>query len=344
MRAKLAWALMAAAVAAGPGARLGPGTYDHGHLRHPPGEQRAADPLDRGVHRAPGLHLLQSRSAHPGRGHPRDGRLRGPVPHQRGLPRGGIHPRGEHGPGRRAQPGPPRGAPGQPGPLPDLLEGQGAHPHLRAPGTRGAAEATIPPRPTSPSSTPPPSPGRGRRRPSRPAGARAGPPSAAKVAKAEPKPPAAPEVAANAPRATKILGRQRRPPRTGSWRSPSRPTDACGTRTSSSAIPSRLVVDFPEVLSAAQTAAGRGQLRRGQKLARIAQFSTTPSKVARLVLDMEGKAPYRIVDRADGLQIVFGEGDGPGPAALAAMRAPEPDPAALPTRARRSCPPRRPPR
>ena len=88
------------------------------------------------------------------------------------------------------------------------------------------------------------------------------------------------------------------------------------------------MVDFPEVLSAAR----HRQVEvnsDGVKLARIAQFSTTPSKVARLVLDMEGKAPYRIVDRADGLQILFGEGEAPASPALAAMRAPEPDPVRL---------------
>ena len=90
--------------------------------------------------------------------------------------------------------------------------------------------------------------------------------------------------------------------------------------------PNRLVVDFPEVTSAAQMRTVEVNADPVQK-ARIAQFSTTPTRVARLVLDLSGKAPYQIVDRADGVRIVFGEGTTPAPGALAAMRSPEPGPA-----------------
>ena len=93
--------------------------------------------------------------------------------------------------------------------------------------------------------------------------------------------------------------------------------------------PNRLVVDFPEVTSAAQVRTVEVNADPVQK-ARIAQFSTTPSRVARLVLDLSGKAPYQIVDRADGVQIVFGEGTALAPAALASMRSPEPAPAPAP--------------
>ncbi len=93
--------------------------------------------------------------------------------------------------------------------------------------------------------------------------------------------------------------------------------------------PNRLVVDFPEVTSAAQMRTVEVGTEPVLK-ARIAQFSVTPSRVARLVLDLSSKAPYQIVDRADGLKIVFGEGTTPAPAALAAMRSPEPAPAPEP--------------
>ncbi|HEY6546973.1 MAG TPA: type IV pilus secretin PilQ, partial [Vicinamibacteria bacterium] len=147
--------------------------------------------------------------------------------------------------------------------------------------------------------------------------------------KAEPLPaPAAePKVPANAPRATRILA-------------VTSSTDEGRLAVSVKADgrlkhqdfflgnPSRLVVDFPDVTSATKTR----QVdigADGVKTARIAQFSTTPSKVARLVLDMDGKAPYRIVERADGLQILFGEGADPAPTALAALRAPEAEAAGL---------------
>ena len=56
-----------------------------------------------------------------------------------GTPRGRVGPRHEHGPGRRPQPRAPRGAAREPRALPDLLQGQGAEPGLRAAGQRGRA-------------------------------------------------------------------------------------------------------------------------------------------------------------------------------------------------------------
>ena len=62
---------------------------------------------------------------------------------------------------------------------------------------------------------------------------------------------------------------------------------------------------------------------------RLGQFSAESPKVARLVLDLSGRAPYRIIDGTDGVRIVFGESGPAAPAAhapLAAMRAAEPEP------------------
>ncbi|HVQ32284.1 MAG TPA: AMIN domain-containing protein, partial [Vicinamibacteria bacterium] len=149
-------------------------------------------------------------------------------------------------------------------------------------------------------------------------------PSPAKEPAVHEKAPAEPKPAANAPKASKILG-------------VSSSTEngqlavivkADGTLRHQDFFlgnPNRLVVDFPEVTSAAQLRTVDVNADPVQK-ARIAQFSTTPSRVARLVLDLSGKAPYQIVDRADGVKIVFGEGTTPAPAALAAMRSPEPAP------------------
>ena len=63
---------------------------------------------------------------------------------------------------------------------------------------------------------------------------------------------------------------------------------------------------------------------------RLGQFSAESPKVARLVVDLSAKSPYRIIDGADGVRIVFGEsGDAalPAHAPLAALRTPEPEPA-----------------
>ena len=150
------------------------------------------------------------------------------------------------------------------------------------------------------------------------------------MAQHEPEPQLEPEakVPANAPRATKILG-------VSSGIEDGRLTvsvRADGRLRHQDFFlgnPNRLVVDFPEVTTAAPVRSVEVNSEPVRK-ARIAQFSTSPSRVARLVLDMDAKAPYRIVERADGLKIVFGEGSAPAPTALAAMRAPDPDPAASP--------------
>ena len=83
--------------------------------------------------------------------------------------------------------------------------------------------------------------------------------------------------------------------------------------------PDRLVVDFVDVVSRAalrNMEVNEGPVRK----VRLAQFSAASPKVARLVLDLSARAPYRIVEGSDGLKIVFGEGEAPHPAALAALR------------------------
>jgi type IV pilus assembly protein PilQ len=90
--------------------------------------------------------------------------------------------------------------------------------------------------------------------------------------------------------------------------------------------PDRLVVDFKDVTSRApikSLAVAQGPVRN----VRLAQFSTQSPKVARLVLDLQSRAPYRVVEGRDGVKIVFGEGHAPSPAPLAALRA-EAEPAA----------------
>jgi len=92
--------------------------------------------------------------------------------------------------------------------------------------------------------------------------------------------------------------------------------------------PDRLVLDFADVTARASVRTidvGENPVRR----VRLGQFSADAPKVARLVVDLTGTAPYRIIDGADGVRIVFGESGPPAPAAhapLAAMRAAEPAP------------------
>ncbi len=80
--------------------------------------------------------------------------------------------------------------------------------------------------------------------------------------------------------------------------------------------PNRLVVDFPDVI------ATKGQSLPAAvspvKGIRLAQFSAAPPRVARLVLDVEGATPYRLVPDANGVAIVFGEGAPATPALLGA--------------------------
>jgi type IV pilus secretin PilQ/predicted competence protein len=86
--------------------------------------------------------------------------------------------------------------------------------------------------------------------------------------------------------------------------------------------PDRLVVDFADVSARASVRSidvGEKPVRR----VRLGQFSAEAPKVARLVLDLTQPSPYRIIDGADGVRIVFGESGPPAPAAhapLAAMR------------------------
>jgi type IV pilus assembly protein PilQ len=90
--------------------------------------------------------------------------------------------------------------------------------------------------------------------------------------------------------------------------------------------PDRLVIDFKDVSSRALKSldVNQGAVRR----ARLAQFSAANPKVARLVLDLASRAPYRIEPGPEGLSIHFGEGEPPSPAPLAALRA-EPEPVAI---------------
>jgi type IV pilus secretin PilQ/predicted competence protein len=90
--------------------------------------------------------------------------------------------------------------------------------------------------------------------------------------------------------------------------------------------PDRLVIDFKDVTSRANVRTlevNRDPVRK----VRLAQFSAASPRVARLVLDLSAKAPYRIVEGNDGVKILFGEGEVPKAAPLAALK-PEEDAAA----------------
>jgi type IV pilus assembly protein PilQ len=99
--------------------------------------------------------------------------------------------------------------------------------------------------------------------------------------------------------------------------------------------PERLVVDFADVTARAPMRSlevGETPVRK----VRLGQFSAESPKVARLVVDLTAKSPYRIIEGADGVRIVFGENaepPAPAHAPLAALRAPEPEPAAAPSTA-----------
>ena len=105
--------------------------------------------------------------------------------------------------------------------------------------------------------------------------------------------------------------------------------------------PDRLVVDFKDVVSQSPVKSldvARGPVNK----VRLAQFSATSPKVARLVMDLSTRAPYKIVEGRDGVKIVFGEGHTPSPAPLAALRA-EPAPAPVLVAAAALAPPALPP-
>jgi type IV pilus assembly protein PilQ len=86
--------------------------------------------------------------------------------------------------------------------------------------------------------------------------------------------------------------------------------------------PDRLVLDFADVTARASVRSidvGENPVRR----VRLGQFSADAPKVARLVLDLTQRSPYRIIDGTDGVRIVFGESGPPAASAhapLAAMR------------------------
>src|SRR5438132_4738967 len=90
--------------------------------------------------------------------------------------------------------------------------------------------------------------------------------------------------------------------------------------------PDRLVIDFKDVLSRANVRTLDVHTDPVRKI-RLAQFSASSPRVARLVLDLSARAPYHIVDSEDGVKILFGEGEVPKAAPLAALK-PEADPAA----------------
>src|SRR6185436_2448558 len=73
--------------------------------------------------------------------------------------------------------------------------------------------------------------------------------------------------------------------------------------------PDRLVVDFKDVTSKAPYKA-EVQLDPVRSV-RLGQFSATNPKVARLVLDLAARKPYKILEGGDGVKIVFGEGRTP---------------------------------
>ncbi len=83
--------------------------------------------------------------------------------------------------------------------------------------------------------------------------------------------------------------------------------------------PDRLVLDFKDVTSRAMRPVEVN--REPVRSVRLGQFSVASPRIARLVLDLSSRAPYRIVEGDDGMKIVFGEGETPRPAPLASLRA-----------------------
>jgi type IV pilus assembly protein PilQ len=95
--------------------------------------------------------------------------------------------------------------------------------------------------------------------------------------------------------------------------------------------PDRLVVDFADVLSKAQTRTLDVNSNPVKKV-RLGQFSAASPRVARLVMDLSARAPYRIVEGSDGVKILFTDGAAAAPEPLAALRpavAPGPAPAPM---------------
>ena len=103
--------------------------------------------------------------------------------------------------------------------------------------------------------------------------------------------------------------------------------------------PDRLVIDFKDVTSRAPYKA-EVQLDPVRSV-RLGQFSAANPKVARLVLDLSARKPYKILEGGDGVKIVFGEGRTPAQAPLAAPKAelaPMPEAAAPPVAPRSMAP------
>jgi type IV pilus secretin PilQ/predicted competence protein len=158
-------------------------------------------------------------------------------------------------------------------------------------------------------------------------------PSPDKVAAARPEKAAPPEKAVpkNAPHATQILGVAQAED-AGQLIFTVRANGRLQYQDFFLGNPDRLVVDFPDVTARAAVRALEVNQKPVRKV-RLAQFSVASPKVARLVLDLSARAPYRIVEGADGLKILFGEGGHePTPAPLAALRT-SPEPEAAPVAA-----------
>ncbi len=80
--------------------------------------------------------------------------------------------------------------------------------------------------------------------------------------------------------------------------------------------PNRLVIDFPDVIT---TRGPRLPPATGVVTAiRLAQFSTAPPRVARLVLEVERSTPYDLVPDDTGVAIILGQGSPAAPAVLGA--------------------------
>ncbi len=90
--------------------------------------------------------------------------------------------------------------------------------------------------------------------------------------------------------------------------------------------PDRIVIDFPDVVAGRSPLPAAAGPVRG---VRLAQFSSAPPRVARLVLEVDRATPYHLVPDATGVAVVFGEGAPAPPALLGAPPAsPAPPPPA----------------
>jgi type IV pilus assembly protein PilQ len=98
--------------------------------------------------------------------------------------------------------------------------------------------------------------------------------------------------------------------------------------------PSRLVIDFSGVKSAVakpNIAMSDAVVKR----VRVGQFATTPNPVARVVLDLAARSPYRIGEEGDAIRVVFGDvssiaAAAPSPANVPAIEPPKKVAAAAP--------------